>query len=90
VRQVPATRTVSIPPRLDIAGTGEAMKLYLKSKGEDRYWVRPGVWTESQIEASDFASFRSLLECRFEQEIQNVEALFWFEDPHCNFTLSVD
>ena len=58
-------------------------------KGEERYLVRAGVWTQNIIEAEDFKSFLPLLDYRREHRIENVEAFFWFEDPQYNFILQL-
>ena len=83
-------RTLSTLPAL--CGSfekGEAMKVFLKLRGEDRYLTASGQWTSNPLEAQDYKSYLKVLDYQREHQLANIEALYSFEDPHYDFILLV-
>jgi hypothetical protein len=72
------------------AGKGkQSMKIILKLRGADRYWVKGSDWTNLLPEATDFKTFLAILDHCQENKVGSVEALFCFEERKYDFTVRV-
>jgi len=66
------------------------LKLFIRAKGESRYLTASGTWTNNRSEALNFTGFGQAFDYCHEKKLDDVEALYAYENPEFDFVLTLE